>query len=145
MWCCCSPFPHFPPETSRIPLQRRMHIAAGTGWVGWPDRLVFVEVSLLEVAELGLQVLEVLRDALVLLCQPHVGLRILLLVLGIALLHINPRHLLLSGSTLDTTCGAVLKIKGTGCCAGTSRRVRKSGKRQLYATRDHNRGAQAPM
>lgn len=45
------------------------------------DRLVLVEVSLLEVAELGLQVLEVLCDALVLLCQSHVGLSELLLVL----------------------------------------------------------------
>jgi len=50
------------------------------------DRLVFVEVSLLEVAELGLQVLEVLCDALVLLCQPHVGLSKLLLMLRVALL-----------------------------------------------------------
>ena len=40
-----------------------------------------VEVCLLEVTELGLQVLEVLRDTLVLLCQPHVGLCILLLML----------------------------------------------------------------
>ena len=45
-----------------------------------------VEVRLLEVAELGLQVFEVLRDTLVFLCQPHVRLRILLLVLRIALL-----------------------------------------------------------
>ena len=58
-------------------------------WVWWPDRLVLVEIGLLEVAELGLQVLEVLRDALVLLGQPHVSLRILLLMLGVALLHIN--------------------------------------------------------
>ena len=50
------------------------------------DRLVLVEVSLLEVAELGLQVLEVLCDALVLLCQSHVGLRELLLMLRVALL-----------------------------------------------------------
>jgi hypothetical protein len=50
------------------------------------DRLVLVEVSLLEVAELGLQVLEVLRDALVLLCQSHVGLGKLLLMLRVALL-----------------------------------------------------------
>ena len=50
------------------------------------DRLVFVEVSLLEVAELGLQVLEVLCDALVLLCQSHVGLSELLLMLRVALL-----------------------------------------------------------
>ena len=57
-----------------------------------PDthRLVLVEVSLLEVAELGLQVLEVLRDALVLLCQPNVGLRILLLMLSIPLLQSRP-------------------------------------------------------
>jgi hypothetical protein len=50
------------------------------------DRLVLVEVSLLEVAELGLQVLEVLRDALVLLCQSHVGLSKFLLMLRVALL-----------------------------------------------------------
>ncbi len=50
------------------------------------DRLVLVEVCLLEVAELGLQVLEVLCDALVLLCQSHVGLGKLLLMLRVALL-----------------------------------------------------------
>lgn len=61
--------------------------------------MVLVEVSLLEVAELGLQVLEVLSDALVLLSQPHVGLRILLLMLGIALLHINTPVLLLNFNT----------------------------------------------
>ena len=53
-------------------------------------RLVLVEVSLLEVAELGLQVLEVLCDALVLLCQPDVGLCILLLMLSVPLLQSRP-------------------------------------------------------
>lgn len=51
--------------------------------------MVLVEVCLLEVAELGLQVLEVLCDALVLLSQPNVGLRILLLMLCILLLQIR--------------------------------------------------------
>ena len=50
------------------------------------DRLVLVEICLLEVAELRLQILEMLCDTLVLLCQPHVGLCILLLMLGVALL-----------------------------------------------------------
>ena len=58
----------------------------GGAAVGWPDRLVLVEVGLLEVAELGLQVLEVLCNALVLLSQPHVGFCVLLLMLGVALL-----------------------------------------------------------
>lgn len=97
------------PTLSLDPLHKCMHVAGGSRkWMGcvWPDRLVFVEVSLLEVAEFGLQVLEVLRDALVLLSQPHVGLRILLLMLGIPLLHINRQCLLLSWATLHTACGA---------------------------------------
>ena len=79
-------------------------------WV-WPDRLVLVEVSLLEVTELGLQVLEVLSDALVLLSQPHVGLGILLLMLGIALLHINTPLLLLNANT-----GYFCLCWDLGCC-----------------------------
>lgn len=47
---------------------------------------MLVKVSLLEMAKLGLQVLEVLCDTLVLLCQPDVGLSVLLLMLCIFLL-----------------------------------------------------------
>ena len=57
-----------------------------------PDRLILVKVSLLEMAELGLQVLEVLRDAFILLGQPHVALRKLLLVLRVALLQAAVQH-----------------------------------------------------
>ena len=57
------------------------------------DRLVLVEVCLLEVAELGLQVLEVFCDALVLLRQPHISLRILLLMLPILGLQYKQSHM----------------------------------------------------
>ena len=86
-----------------------------------PDRLVLVQVCLLEVAELGLQVLEVLCDALVLLCQPHVGLCILLLVLGVALLQ---------------ACNSVIKEVGKSSSSSSSRESKP-----LY---ERMRGSHAP-
>ena len=71
-----------------------------------PDRLVLVEVSLLEMAELGLQVLEVLGDALILLSQPHVALRKLLLVLRVALLQAAVQHPLVT-SLHSVLCNCV--------------------------------------
>ena len=68
--------------------------------------MILVQVCLLEMAELGLQVLEVLCDAFVLLGQPHVGLCILLLMLGIACLQTTGQVFLLSQS-LQGSLGSV--------------------------------------
>ena len=74
------------------------------------DRLVLVEVSLLEVAELGLQVLEVFCDALVLLCQSHVGLSKLLLMLRVALLQAGTQRIACSGMP-GICCAAFMIFK----------------------------------
>jgi len=74
------------------------------------DRLVLVEVSLLEVAELGLQVLEVLCDALVLLRQSHVGLSKLLLMLRVALLQAGTQRGACSGN--DYLLGCICDRQG---------------------------------
>lgn len=101
-------------------------------WVGWPDRLVLVEVGLLEVAELGLQVLEVLSDALILLSQPHVGLRILLLMLRIALLQHRHTMLLLNANTGHFCLCFTVDLQQIGpssSCAGTARSADTSSRK----------------
>ena len=76
--------------------------------------MVLVEVSLLEVAKLGLQVLEVLCYTLVLLGQPNVGLRILLLMLCVLLLHIRGFQAVSLPSTSSELCMHVISRKVAG-------------------------------